>query len=677
MTVLSGLQFTLTLDTLPDAGLVVVSFTGQEALSEPFALQLECASLDAELPLPELLNSQGTLTIWQNGTAVRRVVGIVAAATQGARGVRRTRYRLQLRSPLWRLQLRHNCRIFQGQTPQAIMRQLLQEHGITAVDFVLRGAHPPRDYCVQYRETDLAFLQRLAAEEGIFYFEEMTERHSRLCFADEVTALAQGEALIFNPQPHLDGLGWRVQRFEWQHQLGSTGVVLQDHSFLQPDYALAHSQSLRGGHEAGLGSDEQLGSFQHYDFPGRFKQDPQGKALVRYRLDALRQQVSCAEGRSNAPPLQLGLRWSLRGQGGADECDWQAIRICHVGQQPQALEEEGGSGATRYHNEFQAIPATSCWRPVPNVKPKVDGPQVARVVGPEGEEIYCDAHGRIKLQFPWDRDGQSNEQSSCWVRVSQGWAGGHYGTMALPRVGHEVIVSFLEGDPDQPIVTGRTYHATHVPPYSLPEHKSRTLIRTNSYQGDGFNEVRFEDQAGKEEIYVHGQQDLAVHVRHNVRWQIHNEEHASIRGHRLTRIGKNEHLLVEGERRQQIDGEDGLAVHRSRRLQLGEDYLLSAGREVHLKAGQQLVLDAGSELTLKAGGSFITLDASGITLVGPCIRLNSAGAAGTGTELTLQAPELPAGVGAPAYTPPPVVHAGTGHKAEQDKAQVSHYRFSE
>lgn len=315
MTAMTGLQFTLTLDAMPDADLVVVSFTGQEALSEPFVLQLECASQDAELPLPELLNSQGSLTIWQDGTAVRRVTGILAAATQGARGVRRTRYRLQLRSPLWRLQLRHNCRIFQGQTPQAIMGQLLQEHGIAAVDFVLRGAHPPRDYCVQYRETDLAFLQRLAAEEGIFYFEEMTGSHSRLRFADEVTALESGGELIFNAQPHLDGLGWRVQRFEWQHQLGVTGVVLQDHSFLQPDYALAHSQGLRGGHEVGLGSDEQLGTFQHYDYPGRFKQDPQGKALVRYRLDALRQQVSCAEGRSNAPMVRLGTRWSLQGQG--------------------------------------------------------------------------------------------------------------------------------------------------------------------------------------------------------------------------------------------------------------------------------------------------------------------------------------------------------------------------
>ncbi|HDX8597936.1 TPA: type VI secretion system tip protein VgrG, partial [Aeromonas dhakensis] len=169
-----------------------------------------------------------------------------------------------------------------------------------------------------------------------------------------------------------------------------------------------------------------------------------------------------------------------------------------------ALEEEGGSGPTVYHNEFCVVKASTTWRarigsPEAPHKPMVDGPQIAMVVGPEGEEIYCDEHGRVKLQFPWDRYGSSNDQSSCWVRVSQGWAGGQYGMMAIPRIGHEVIVSFLEGDPDQPIVTGRTYHATNRPPYELPANKTRTVLRTETHQGEGFNELRFEDQAGQEE----------------------------------------------------------------------------------------------------------------------------------------------------------------------------------
>jgi type VI secretion system secreted protein VgrG len=676
MTAASGLHFTLTLDALPDSELVVVGFEGEEALSEPFQIQLECASTRTDLPLSRLLDSRGELRICVAGHPVRRVDGIVTAATRGESGFRRTRYRLQLSSPLWRLQLRHNCRIFQAQTPQQIIMLLLREHGIPSPSFMLRATHPAREYCVQYRETDLHFLQRLAAEEGIFYYHNMAATPSRLVFADEASTLASGSELLFNPQPNAGNLEWRVHRFESQHQLRPTSVSLQDHSFLQPDYALAHSQCLSSGYVAGLATDPSAGRFHHYDFPGRFKQDASGKAFVRYRLDALRQDAELAMGQSNSPLLQTGQHWRLT-QLPELASEWQAIRIHHTGQQPQALEEEGGAGATVYHNQFQAIPASHCWRPVPESKPRVDGPQIARVVGPEGETLYCDEYGRIKLQFPWDRGGQNNEHSSCWVRVSQGWAGGHYGSMALPRVGHEVIVSFLEGDPDQPIVTGRTYHATNVPPYPLPAHKSRTVLRTESYQGDGFNELSFEDQAGQEEIFLHGQKDLLVHVEQDVRWQIQQDEHASIRASRFTRVGKGDHLLVEGEQRLQIDQNYSLQVGQSLCQHIAQSCLIEVGREVHLKAGTQLVLDAGSELTIKAGGSFIKLDAGGITLQGACIRLNSGGEPGMGSDFTRSEPLLPQGVGAPEYIPPPALSPTPSQTAETDEMATFSYRFSE
>ncbi|MGB6190213.1 MAG: type VI secretion system tip protein TssI/VgrG, partial [Aeromonas molluscorum] len=362
--------------------------------------------------------------------------------------------------------------------------------------------------------------------------------------------------------------------------------------------------------------------------------------------DALRNDAVTGRGHSNCAALLPGQYFSLSEHpNDALNDDWQLVGIQHTGKQPQALEEEGGSEPTVYYNQFAVVRASQSWRPRLGLdadpKPMVDGPQVAFVVGPEGEEIYCDEHGRIKLQFPWDRYGSSNDMSSCWVRVSQGWAGGQYGIMAIPRVGHEVIVSFLEGDPDQPIVTGRTYHATNRPPYELPTHKTRTVLRTETHQGEGFNELRFEDQAGQEEIYIHGQKDLNLLIENDAAWHIKHDEHRDIDHERVTRIKVNDYLTVDGEKRDQIKGDYSLTVDASMHQKLGQSLLVEAGSEVHHKAGMKIVLEAGAELTLKVGGSFVKIDPSGVTLSGGSIKLNSGGSPGSGSGWAGKMPTLP------------------------------------
>ncbi|MNJ26249.1 Phage-related baseplate assembly protein [compost metagenome] len=367
-------------------------------------------------------------------------------------------------------------------------------------------------------------------------------------------------------------------------------------------------------------------------------------------MDALRNDAVAGQAKSNSAALLPGQTFSLTEHpNGSLNTDWQIVHIRHTGLQPQALEEEGGSGPTVYHNEFGVVKASTTWRarigsPEAPHKPMVDGPQIAMVVGPEGEEIYCDEYGRVKLQFPWDRYGNSDDQSSCWVRVSQGWAGGQYGMMAIPRIGHEVIVSFLEGDPDQPIVTGRTYHVTNRPPYELPANKTRTVLRTETHQGEGFNELRFEDQAGKEEIYIHGQKDLNVLIENDAAWHIKHDQHTDIDNERVTRIKANDHLTVEGEKRDQIKADYSLTVDASLHQKLGQSLLVEAGQEVHIKVGDKLVLEAGSEITLKGGGSFVKVDPSGIKLVGPAIKLNAGGSAGSGSGWAGQPPIIPKGV---------------------------------
>ncbi|MFP1814118.1 type VI secretion system tip protein TssI/VgrG, partial [Lonsdalea quercina] len=431
-------------------------------------------------------------------------------------------------------------------------------------------------------------------------------------------------------------------------------VELKDYSFKTPAYGLSHKK-------LGEALEHQRESYQHYDYPGRFKQDPSGKAFSGHRLDALRADAVTGQGASNCATLMPGSAFTLTEHPNLTlNIGWQVVTVSHTGTQPQALEEEGGGEPTTLTNTFGVVKASTTWRAKMPHRPMVDGPQIATVVGPAGEEIYCDEYGRVKLQFPWDRYGSSDDQSSCWVRVSQGWAGGQYGMIAIPRIGHEVVVSFLEGDPDQPLVTGRTYHATHRPPYDLPEHKTRTVLRTETHQGEGFNELRFEDQAGEEEIYLHGQKDLRAMVEHDVVWHIRHDAHTEIDNERVTRVKATDHLTVEQEKRDHIQGDYSLTVDASMHQKLGQALLVDAGQEVHVKAGAKVVIDAGAELTLKVGGSFIKITPAGVTLVGPSIKMNSGGSAGVGSSWAGELPTLPGEVAVPpapsATLPAPAIH---------------------
>ncbi|AHE49135.1 VgrG protein [Aeromonas hydrophila 4AK4] len=641
----TGLQFTVKVGALPESTFVVAEFALEEGLNRPFSLRLELASPEPDVDFGAVLDQPCELLVWYNGELQRRVCGVVSDMAQGDSGFRRTRYTLDVKPALWRLSLRQNSRIFQAQKPDEILSILLQEHGITDYAFALKNEHVKREYCVQYRESDLDFLNRLAAEEGLFYFFEFEQGKHRIVFADDAAALTQGPELFFNLGNRSLEQGPYVRQFHYREAVRPSDVELKDYSFKTPAYGLSHKK---------LGAElaHQRDTYQHFDYPGRYKLDPSGKAFAQHRLDALRNDAVTGSGKSNCVALLPGQTFALTEHpNGALNADWQVVRISHTGLQPQALEEEGGSGPTVYHNEFGVVKASTTWRALMPARPMVDGPQIAIVVGPEGEEIYCDEHGRVKLQFPWDRYGSSNDMSSCWVRVSQGWAGGQYGIMAIPRIGHEVIVSFLEGDPDQPIVTGRTFHATNRPPYELPANKTRTVLRTETHQGEGFNELRFEDQAGQEEIYIHGQKDLNVLIENDAAWHIKHDEHRDIDNERVTRIRKvpgkegappslgNDHLTVEGEKRDQIKGDYSLTVDASMHQKLGQSWLTQAGQEVHVKAGAKVVLEAGSEITVKVGGCFIKVDGGGVTLVGPTIKMNSGGSPGSGAGWAGQIPK--------------------------------------
>ncbi|MFQ1943309.1 type VI secretion system tip protein TssI/VgrG, partial [Aeromonas veronii] len=342
----TGLQFTVKVGALPESTFVVASFQLDEGLNRPFNLQLEVASSQPDVDFGAVLDQPCELMVWYNGELQRRVCGVVSEFAQGDSGFRRTRYQLQVKPALWRLGLRQNSRIFQAQKPDEILSILLQEHGITDYAFALKNEHAQREYCVQYRETDLDFVNRLAAEEGLFYFHEFEAGKHRIVFADDAAALIAGPELFFNLGNRSLEQGPYVRQFHYREVVRPSDVELKDYSFKTPAYGLSHKKQ-------GAELEHQRDTYQHFDYPGRYKLDPSGKAFAQHRLDALRNDAVAGSGKSNSAALLPGQHFSLTEHpNGSLNTDWQIVHIRHTGEQPQALEEEGGSGPTVYHNEF-------------------------------------------------------------------------------------------------------------------------------------------------------------------------------------------------------------------------------------------------------------------------------------------------------------------------------------
>ncbi|MFJ5440924.1 type VI secretion system tip protein VgrG [Pectobacterium sp. CHL-2024] len=604
----TGLQFTVKVGALPASTFAVVDFQLSEALNQPFALSLNLASALPGIDFGTVLDQPCELLVWYEGELKRRVSGIISAFAQGDTGFRRTRYQAEVRPALWRLGLRTNARIFQAQKPEAIIGTLLEESGITDYAFALRHEHAQREYCVQYRESDLAFITRLAAEEGLFFFHEFEEGKHRVVFADDAGALSKGPELFFNLATQGLSEGEYVRRFRYAETVSTAEVALKDYSFKTPAYGLLHSKM--SGELA-----HQRESYQHFDYPGRFKQDPSGKSFTGYRLDALRANAMTGSGESNAAMLMPGSSFTLTEHPNPTlNSGWQLVAITHSGQQPQALEEESGGEPTTYSNSFEVISAKSTWRADLPYKPMVDGPQIATVVGPAGEEIYCDEYGRIKLQFPWDRYGASNDQSSCWVRVSQGWAGGQYGLIAIPRIGHEVIVSFLEGDPDQPIVTGRTFHATNPSPYPLPANKTRTSLRTSTHKGAGFNELRFEDQAGQEEVFIHAQKDMNTVVLNNRSTTVTADHTESVGGNQAVSVVKDQSTEIQGQQSIAVTKNRNTVVDDNDSLQVKNNIAIQSQKGDILIATDKGFIGIGADGVINIKGTHIVINGQQIDL---------------------------------------------------------------
>ena len=616
--------------------LQVLEFSGREAISQPFAFELELVSERPDLDLESLLHQSAFLALSQTGNGIH---GQIYRIAQGESGKRLTRYHVTLRPQLAYLAHRTNQRIFQHLTVEKIIGQVLEEHGIqaNAYQFQLGSIYPEREYCVQYDESDLHFVQRLCEEEGIHYHFQHSDQGHVLVFGDDQTPFPKLAPTAYQQDSGLVADKPVIKRFGVRVETRTSRVTRRDYDFEKPKLLM----------EADAKS-EFVPDLEDYDYPGRFVERERGKHLSQRALERHRHDFELAQGESDQTLLVSGHFLAFTDHPRPSWNDlWLLTEIHHEGKQPQVLEEsviehgEADNGFQQgYRNRFSATPWTVPYRPnLEHPKPRILGSQSAVVTGPAGEEIHCDQYGRVKVQFFWDREGQADDKTSCWLRVSSSWAGDRYGAIAIPRIGMEVLVTFLEGDPDQPLVTGCLYHKEHVVPYDLPANMTRTVFKTlSSPGGGGYNEIRIEDKKGEEQIYIHAERDWDENIEHDQKIRIGNERHDTVEANSYSEFKAEEHRTTHLDRKSEVKANDHLTVGNNQHIKIGTGQFINAGSEIHLSSGQKVVLEAGSELTFKAAGSFIKLDGSGITMVGPIIKFNSGGGPGSGSGA---APVLP------------------------------------
>ncbi|MBC3270218.1 type VI secretion system tip protein VgrG [Pseudomonas sp. SWRI81] len=473
----------------------VVSFELTEELCKLYCLTVDLVSTSATADFAQLLDQPATLTIWQGEQPVRHVHGLISRFEQGKTGFRRTAYRAVIEPQLARATLQSDWRIFQQRSVPQILEQLATERRWGACTQHLTETHLPREYCVQAGDLDWDFYQRLAAEEGLLTIFQHSEGGHQLIQADHIASFGviEGEPLMYEANPGGDQAQPALHSFTYREQVRSAQQAQRDYTFTHPRYNLEQ-------HEQARQLEHQSPDYERYDYPGRYKHDDAGKPFTQTRLQGLRGDARTAEVTGDDARLVPGLAFDLTGHPRDDlNIGWRAVAIHHIGRQYTAMEEEAVDSQVGTHYSFTAtlIPDNVEWQAPPRPKPCIEGPQIATVVGPSGEEIYCDEHGRVRLQFPWDRQGQDDDRSSCWVRVTHNWAGAGWGHVALPRIGQEVLVGFVQGDPDQPLIIGRSYHAINRAPYKLPDFKALSPIRSKELHGERHNELRLDDTTGQ------------------------------------------------------------------------------------------------------------------------------------------------------------------------------------
>ncbi|MDI1476389.1 type VI secretion system tip protein TssI/VgrG [Polyangium sp. y55x31] len=666
-----------------ESSLSVRRFSVHESVSGLFTVSVWARSESPSIDLEAIIGQPASLRVvsgWLFARlgGARLWTGIVSSieqvqAVQPASGAKElSTYSLRIVPDLWMLTQRRNYRIFQHLSIPDIVDELLDDWGIEKVWEIDRGKYPKLEYKAQYGESDFAFFSRLLEEAGIgFTFPDDDAKGSKLTLSDKLESNTPrpGGALPYVDNPNQEAEKEFVSGIRLSYGVRPGAHTIRDYDFRNPSFELFGEAPKAKGQEAKY---EQY----HYE-PGAFLVEggkgggtpaADDKGVARYdqgfgkgratrMLGGTRVDRRVVSFDTNTIDLWPGQVFSIDRHPHADITESTKLLVTEFSVEGTPEGEWSMSG--------QAVFTDAPYRPPQRTpKPRVEGVQSARVVGPKGQEIHTDEFGRVRVQFPWDREGKNDDNSSCWIRVSQGWAGTGYGMIVIPRIGQEVMVGFLEGDPDQPIIVGRVYNAKQAVPYKLPEHKTRSTWKSDSSLGsDGFNEIMFEDLKGQELVYEQAQKnrrrlvknDETITIGRDRQKLVKNDEYEKTLGFLKVYVGKDQdivvkqnkreriegdsHLRVYGKRNQRIEGKQSLTVKGDRHELVGKNYAIGVNEEIHVAAGTAIVIEAGKDLTIKGPGGFVRIDQSGVTIRGRQVRINSGGSPGSGKGSSPDEPE--------------------------------------
>lgn len=674
---------------LGDDAIQLVGFLGEEELSQLFTFQLKLVSSNAAIAGTDLVGKNVTFSLLRNDDERRHFNGFIhrfAGGDEDSKGMRS--YHAVVVPWLWFLTQTSDCRIFQNMTVVEIISQIFEDLGFSDFDTSkIEGEHPEREYCVQYRETDFNFVSRLMEEEGIYYYFLHEDGKHTMVVADNANAYTKcDDSVVDYPIDGQSTGAVRSRLYTWEH-----AFAFKTGAWAHTDYDFKNPHTSLMSNEKTLMRYENVTSYEQYDYPGEYVEKSVGRGLSRVRMEESEIDHDTVRATSDCKTFYPGGFFKVGKHRVKAEAEKEYVirRVTHEATEGSYETGDDLSADNEYMNSIECFPSGTTFRPARvSPRPRVFGCQTAVVTGPAGEEIYPDEYGRVKCQFHWDREGKRDEQSSCWIRCKQSIAGNRWGFMAIPRIGQEVLVEFLEGDPDQPLITGCTYNAEQMPHYQLPDEKTKTYIKTNSTKGgEGHNELMFEDKANDERVYIHAQKNMDVRVRNDskerifgnrhqiIGWEkdgqkggdqyemIYQDKHLNVKRNQIDHVEGNvqllvgegeaddggnmdvviekqkseyikgdSHLIVEGSSLQKIDGGLSQIISGNSHSQVSGNIAQQAGSmgEIHLKAGMKVIIEAGMQLSLVAPGGFIDIGPAGISISGMMVNINSGGSAGSG-----------------------------------------------
>jgi len=701
--------------------LLLTSFSGHEEISRLFSFRLAVVSAQDSISPQALMGKKLSFSVRLPDGSPRFFNGYVSRFSEGERSSGLRRYEAEIVPWLWFLTRTADCRIFQNKSVPDIIKQVFQDLGFS--DFEtgeIKGTHEPWEYCVQYRETDFNFVSRLMEQEGIFYYFRHEDGKHTMVLGDQKGAFKDCPESEVEYAYSRGGTARSDQLTSWSHHYEYVpGKWAQtDYNFIDhPARAEPTPSNLLMTRTQSSVPWQNIAKYEIYDYPGEYETKGAGDAQTKIRMEEEEVRHDVVHAGGTCKTFTPGGKFTIsRHDNQAEEGSAFVITaIDHSGVEPTGYGGGGGDGAD-YSNAFTCIPDSVSFRPARiTPKPVIQGSQTAVVVGPKGEEIWPDQYGRVKVQFTWDREGKRDDKTSCFIRCAQPSAGKGWGSMFIPRIGQEVVVSYLEGDPDRPLITGVVYNADQMPPYTLPDEKTKSYVKTNSSKGgDGYNELRFEDKKDQEQIFIHAQRNMDLRVRAEYKefvggqrnltvgtekapsdhyeW-VHGQKmvrtdsnfgvyaggnliesigegdsggsHATIiKDDRRMKVGGGYDLHVAKSRSEKIDQDQSLTVGNNQQEKVGMKHAMEAGQEIHLKAGMKVVIEAGMQLTIKGPGGFVDIGPAGVTIQGTLVNINSGGAAGSGSGSSPQAPRdfsLP-----PPPTPNMADDSKTGQKSAPD-----------